>query len=171
MSDDVIPTANSKYWRGRVFRVPKGYEMAGPLSMARLGEEFLSIPKRTVPALVEKYLDELETGKTEDWCQCKWHIHPDDTEIKAGHCRNCNHPNATHKPEPDQYGNTNYPCTLEESEDECPCMNYQGRRQRRIDDEPLCPVHSKLGLILGFYEWLFPKEEEKPTHSECVDHD
>lgn len=171
MSDDVIPTANSKYWRGRVFRVPKGYEMAGPLSMARLGEEFLSIPKRTLPALVEKYLDELETGTTDEWCQCKWHVHPDDTEVKAGHCRNCTHPNTDHE---NKSSKDTFPCMYDNGEDNgfvCSCVNYQGRRQRRMDDEPLCPVHSKLGLILGFYEWLFPKEEEKPTHSECVNHD
>jgi len=155
-----IPINQAKFFKGRHFIVPSGYEQPGGSVSPNLGDEFLSVPKKEIPDLVKKYIDAMEIGTTEEWCQCKWHIHPDDTEIKSGHCRNCNHPNKTHKTQTDQYSNTIYPCTNEDQNgdwiDFCPCQNYQGRRQRRIDDEPLCPVHNKLGLILGFYEWLFP---------------
>lgn len=139
------------------------------------GIEFLSLPKNDIRSMVAKYIDAMETGTTEEWCQCRWMIHPDDVDIKAGQCRNCRHSNVDHIKEA-PHDDTS-PCTaIVGDEDECPCTDYQSRRVRRLDDEPLCPVHSKQGLILGFYEWVFgdagkqdPVEEDLRSPNEWLD--
>ena len=139
-----------------------------------MGEQELSLPKNDIPALVRRYIDELESGTTEEWCQCKWLIHPDDVDIKAGQCRNCLHMNIYHTKQ--ESHNDTRPCVATVGEGTCPCTDYQSRRVRRIDDETLCPVHSKQGLILGFFEWRFgdkgkpdPVEEDLRSPNEWLD--
>ncbi len=86
-----------------------------------------------IPHLVNTYVAKLETEESAEWCKCLWRIHPDDVKIRVGHCRICNeakkHPiHANH--------------------------NFAGIRRVRVDNHPLCPVHTKEGLIVGFVEWL-----------------
>jgi hypothetical protein len=46
--------------------------------------EFISIPEKELPELVERYVRAMETQRTDDWCRCEWTIHPDDTELPKG---------------------------------------------------------------------------------------
>lgn len=160
---DEIHTNYARFFQGRHFRVPMGYEPLGGSSSARLGAEFLSLPKGELPGMVNRYLEALETGTTEEWCQCMWQVHLDDVDVQIGHCRDCLHPQAGHT----------LPKHPLDDPDECLCCGsngYRSRRTRRIDDEPLCPVHSKPGLILGFFEWAFGPEAKPDPPEKCTPH-
>jgi hypothetical protein len=128
----------------RFFHVPAQYQLPGPQGTP-VGTEFLALPKRDIPMLVARYLTMIETGTTEDWCQCVWSTHPDDVDIKAGQCRDCLHANSVHN-----YGEENN-C----SKEDCFCTGYRSRRVKKISEAQECPVHTKTGLIMGLYEYLF----------------
>lgn len=106
-----------------------------------------SIPMKQIPELVTKYCAALETGKTLDWCNCEWAVHPHDIDIEEGVCRTCGAIESSH-------GNF--------IAGELPLGHYyKSRRMRLKEVNPQCPVHTKEGLILGFYNWVFqpPKQE------------
>lgn len=103
---------------------------------------FLTLAKEQLPDLVTHYINALETGPSDEWCKCIWEIHPDDLEIRADCCRNCNDLRDYH---------TISACKV----DDCNCTQFQGKRMRRKDDHPMCPAHSKTGLVLGFFEWVY----------------
>lgn len=87
---------------------------------------------RNTVDMVEQFVDALETGITEEWCLCKWRIHPDDQGGKIGHCVFCGMNRNGHVAK-------NH--------------NYRGVRKVRVDDHPHCPLHTKEGLILKYLEW------------------
>lgn len=102
---------------------------------------FFGITPENIPHLVNTYVGLLETEESADWCKCVWRIHPDDQDAKPGRCRKCNlapasvvHNGASPIPE------NNHP--------------FAGIRRVRVDNHPMCPVHTKEGLIAGFVEWL-----------------
>lgn len=111
------------------------FRIVAPVEEAS-GMEFLSIPKMRIPEMADQYIAWIETEVTDKWCKCIWALHPDDTDVNEGECRICNRPeNAIH---------------VEHS--------YRGRRKRRVEEHPQCPVHTRVGLVLGFFEWLFSPE-------------
>lgn len=101
-------------------------------------QTFVGITPETLPHLVNTYVAQLETEESAKWCKCLWRVHPDDQGIKPGHCRGCgeSRKDKIHQPMNDQ----SHP--------------FYGVRKVRVDDHPLCPVHTKEGLIVGFVEWL-----------------
>lgn len=56
---------------------------------------------------------------------------------------------------------------VEETEEWCRCewqihpddlLKPKGsRRKRRVDDAPDCPIHTKEGMIIYFFEWVFTR--------------
>lgn len=78
---------------------------------------FLSLPVRDVPFLAEKYLNMVETERTNRMCRCEWIIHPDDLDKPEGK-----------------------------------------RRIARGAQAANCPVHTKLGFLLYFFDWAFLSE-------------
>lgn len=104
--------------------------------------EFISIPSMDIPALAEKYIAAMETEASADWCRCEWVIHPDDTEVKAGTCRECGERkgsdahNKIDEIDPDRH-------------------HFKGKRMRRGDEASDCPVHTRAGLVIYFFEWVF----------------
>jgi hypothetical protein len=109
---------------------------------------FLTLAKEQLPDLVTHYINALETGTSDEWCKCVWQIHPDDQETKSDCCRVCGNNADDHfqiQPNDHALGVLNVPV----------CTSFKGRRMRRIDDHPMCPAHSKTGLVLGFFEWVY----------------
>lgn len=88
--------------------------------------------------LIVRYVAAMETEESADWCKCTWVWHPDDQGIKPGHCRECRKPQ-DHKVH-----------SVENAEG---FHFYQGIRRRRMDDHPMCPVHTREGMIAHFFDW------------------
>lgn len=88
---------------------------------------------------VAEFVTKLEVEETHKWCKCLWRIHPDDQGIKLGLCRECSGSISAliHK----DIGADNY-------------HTFRGIRRVRVDDHPLCPVHTREGLLVGFIEWV-----------------
>lgn len=99
--------------------------------------QFINLPKANIPDLVIKYIAELETGDTEIWCRCSWEFHPDDIGKQLGNCRECG---ASKIASGHQLGGAAY-------------HEFMGIRKRRVDTETTCPVHTKEGMLLYFFEW------------------
>jgi hypothetical protein len=102
--------------------------------------DWLALPKRDVPELVARYIAAMETEESAEWCRCLWAVHPDDQEIKKGHCRECNQPQKadvhTVNADPDVH-------------------KFKGKRMRKADEHPQCPVHTREGMVMYFLEWAF----------------
>lgn len=49
--------------------------------------EFLALPVSEIPFMVRKYIDMVETERTNRLCKCEWIVHPDDTEKPMGERR------------------------------------------------------------------------------------
>lgn len=91
--------------------------------------------------LVNRYVAAMETEHSKDWCRCVWAVHPDDQNIKRGHCRLCNQsPNARDH----NVANTDVIATDH---------TFKGKRMRKVADHPECPVHTREGFLLYFFEW------------------
>jgi hypothetical protein len=103
-------------------------------------EETMHMSKDEIPGLVDRYTMAMELGNTTDWCSCQWILHPDDLRVSEGCCRICLQPMED--------------LVHDQSDKLLERHAYQGRRMRRGDQNPLCPVHTKEGLILGFFEWV-----------------
>lgn len=123
-----------------------------PINGNPFGMEYLALPKLDIPRLAAKYFAAMETGETEDWCRCPWQIHPDDQEMKKGECRECGASSGHGKvmvhddpPLGQEYDSRFH--------------KFSGRRMRRTDDEPTCPVHTKEGMLLYFFEWAFDQHD------------
>lgn len=105
---------------------------------------YLALPHRDIPALVVEYVAAMETQETNDWCRCEWIIHPDDVKVADNACRECGHErthdihNADREPHYDHA--------------------FRGKRMRRGDQAPDCPVHTKEGFLMYFFEWVFTRE-------------
>lgn len=96
-------------------------------------------PPEEMKDKVKAYVKFIETQPTTETCGCVWTTHPDDTEVKPGDCRVCGVPMTEHL-ETLEPGNENH--------------KFAGRRTRLIDENPECPVHTKEGFLLGFFEWV-----------------
>lgn len=110
--------------------------------------KYLGLTKEEIPVLVAEYVSAIETQETDKWCRCTWVTHPDDVEIIDYHCRLCNlkKDDAAH----DVEGLFSYMPGIHQ---------FKGKRKRKIDDDPTCPVHTKEGFLLYFFEWVFTREE------------
>lgn len=99
--------------------------------------DYISLPLKDIPELVTRYVMAVETQETDEWCRCEWIIHPDDLLIVDYRCRECNR-----------------------SRDDAIHLDHQfrGKRKRRGDQHPECPVHTKEGFLLYFFEWVFTRE-------------
>lgn len=141
--------ANYRYCRERksqTFVVPGSNVAIGELNQDTL---YLSLLKKDIPQLAADYVKELEAGTTKDWCKCEWIVHPDDAEIQAMHCRDCNHPARYHLTKDIDAAFIPGPCT------ECECIEYKDRRVRRGEENSECAIHTKKGFILGFFLWVY----------------
>lgn len=116
-----------------------------PLSgQAASNTMFISLPQGDILRLVERYIAAMETEESEFWCRCEWIIHPDDVSIKRGNCRDCNMPRnaVAHQPnELEWQSDADHP--------------FKGIRKRRGDEDATCPVHTREGLVIYFFEWIF----------------
>jgi hypothetical protein len=115
-----------------------------PLIDRGAATEYISLPAGDIPELAARYATAVETEQTSDWCRCEWIIHPDDVKVERLHCRLCDEPknHILHKglPEDKQYTQSH---------------DFKGVRMRRGDQAPDCPVHTKEGFLIYFFEWVF----------------
>lgn len=119
--------------------------------------EYYSLPVEQLPELVIEYVAAMEIQRTNEWCKCQWLIHPEDVDLDIHNCRTCHHPRALHTEMEGMEG-----CTKQDDEApdtvECQCEGWVDppkRRLRRGDTHALCPVHTKEGFLLHFFEWVF----------------
>lgn len=122
--------------QGRV--LPPSAQVTEPCS-------YISIPALDIPGLADAYIAAMETQNTNDWCRCEWIIHPDDVNVSANHCRECGE-KKEHDVHFSQYGEHDFMRHY-----------FRGKRMRRGDQAPDCPVHTKEGLIIYFFEWVFTR--------------
>jgi hypothetical protein len=118
-----------------------------PSEQILFDEPYFFLPKTKVPALVEEYVNKIETERTNNWCKCEWIIHPDDVDIQLDVCKKCGQHDS----------NGDHVLGLNELREVHEFVTPK-RRMRRGAQHPQCPVHTKEGFILGFFESLFPKE-------------
>lgn len=116
------------------------------------GIEFFSIPVNNVPRMASEYVSALETGETLTWCKCEWIIHPDDQNIDTTICKDCGHSLDLYFGEEEHLNGHKFCHAFECGHDGCAPKR---RRMRRGAVDMTCPVHTKEGLILGFFEWVF----------------
>ncbi len=124
-----------------------------------LDTEWFSLAKAHIPDAVKEYIHLLETGETKAWCKCPWILHPDDVNIPEGMCVHCGK---------EQETNFHDVGAIIDSEAvDKGFHRFQGRRIRRDlnNENPECPVHTKEGFILGFFEHLFKDQDEAPHTS------
>lgn len=94
-----------------------------------------------VPALAKAYSAAIEVEKTNDWCRCKWIIHPDDTAVARNRCRECGEkPTDEIHQGLDILGGCGH--------------RFRGARMRKGDQAWDCPVHTKEGFIIYFFQWV-----------------
>lgn len=124
-----------------------------------------TLHKLAIPELAEEYVSNMETERTNDWCKCEWLVHPEDEGIDPTVCSACGHPRALHKGLPDEP----MACTKriergkysETPSATCVCEDWVDppkRRLRRGETHPECPIHTKEGFLLGFFEWLAKRD-------------
>lgn len=139
--------------KGTRYDEERGYSIRelSPLNGSAVDLEYLALPKRDIPKLAEKYFAAMETGLTEDWCRCPWVVHPDDRDVKPGECREC----GAFK------GGPIHEFAELQFHDNGDLANHKfvGRRMRRTDDAPECPVHAKEGMLLYFFEWAYNQHD------------
>lgn len=131
----------------------KTFLVKAPSAETGFGTEYLSLPKADIPALVTEYVQKLETGLTSEWCKCEWILHPDDSDVGEDQCRECLHAKSAHEDKEiiseDGKHFHHKPC------EKCGCPDFKARRLRPGTPDDTCPVHSKEGRILGFFEYVF----------------
>lgn len=115
--------------------------------------EFFSLPKNNIPRMATEYVGALETGETLTWCKCEWILHPDDEGIDITVCKDCGHSlDLFFEESVPVMGLTKFCHAFECGHEDCAPKR---RRMRRGAVDMTCPVHTKEGLILGFFEWVF----------------
>lgn len=124
--------------------------MTNPLFKNGLVDGVFHLCKKTIPNYVTDYITALETGESKEWCKCEWIIHPDDEKVPAGMCRICGWDRASRNHHVDNND----------------AHSFVGRRMRPGAPDLICPVHTKEGLILGFFEWIADQTEPDKCH-EC----
>jgi hypothetical protein len=117
------------------------------------GTDFITLPKANIHDLADKYIYWIETSPTTLTCKCEWVIHPDDDLIAEGECRICMLPkeNAYH---------------LQLGEGDQDNHVFRPRRLRLKEEDPMCPVHNKVGRVAGFFEWLAMVHKEQDGNPE-----
>lgn len=111
---------------------------------------YVTVDTRTLSEKVSEYVAAMEQQRTNDWCKCEWIVHPADEKLDIHNCGNCHHPQLLHITDE---ANDEYRCT---SSVGCKCNHWADppkRRMRRGDQDPECPVHTKEGFLLGFFDW------------------
>jgi hypothetical protein len=106
---------------------------------------YLFMDVKDIPARVQEYIHQLETELTNKWCKCEWIIHPDDVNLAVNECRKCHHHEVDHMIDK---GNGNY-----EACHDCSCTQFAGRRVRKGETNMQCPVHTREGFLLGFFDF------------------
>jgi hypothetical protein len=146
--------------------------MINPLFKNGLVDGVFHLKKADIPEMVKEYVSQMETQRTNDWCKCEWIIHPDDVELDIHNCANCHHPRIRHIQQIGTESISHCNVIIEVADglgegvsdyDQCPCVTWidpPKRRMRKGDQNPECPVHTKEGFLLGFFEWVF-KDKEK----------
>lgn len=107
--------------------------------------KFVTIAQEDIRNLVFKYIGQLETEVSEKWCKCLWAFHPDDQDLKPGACRECG---GIRRAQPHDKES---PYSRANPEHYHP---FSGKRMRRVDDHPECPVHTREGMVMHFFEWV-----------------
>lgn len=98
--------------------------------------------KAALPNLAYRFAQHIESAPSDQTCICGWMIHPDDSDIQPGCCRICGLQESSHTAEdPEVY-----------SADVGP-HEFKGRRKMLKEHNEMCPVHTKMGFLLGFIEW------------------
>lgn len=116
--------------------------------------DYLSVPKVDIPEWAKRYVDYLDTSVTQEVCKCEWVAHPEDLAIRPLCCRECKHPREKH-------GVSGFCSDVIKWDDAidgphaCECASYVPRRVRMGDMNEHCPVHSPIGRIMGFFEFVF----------------
>lgn len=103
-----------------------------------VGTVYLSIPKEDIPRLAAEYCEKLETEPSDKWCNCDWALHPDDENLGPTQCSICAVEKENHIPEIGSFDH-----------------NFRGRRKRLVNNNETCPVHTREGRIMGFFDWVF----------------
>ena len=117
--------------------------MTNPLFKNVLADDVFHLCKKTIPDYVTAYTTALETEETNRWCKCEWLVHPDDEKVLAGMCRICGRDRTSRNHHVDNND----------------AHSFVGRRMRPGTPDLICPVHTKEGLILGFFEWIANQTE------------
>lgn len=127
---------------------PANFQVSIPLDHDVSVPEYLAVVKRDIPRWAQEYVDHVDTATTEEICKCTWDCHPDDLKIRPLHCRDCEHPRDKH----DDSG-------CNDNDGNCICVHYSPRRVKLGDHNPACPVHSPVGRIMGFFEYIFTQQD------------
>ncbi len=137
----------SLFGRKKQFELREGgavVQSLPPLSGEPAEHEFIAIPKKDIPALAEKYFAAMETEQSADWCSCLWRIHPDDQGIKKGNCRSCGL----------ALGSVVHRGLGPEDKNHL----FRGIRKQKVDNHPTCPVHTREGMLIHFFDWIFHEQ-------------
>lgn len=89
-------------------------------------------------ASVNKYVKFLEVSPSTEVCFCFWAVHPEDRMVPPGMCRECGHTAQAHA----------------EGIAGLEVHPFRSSRKRLVEQNPLCPVHTKEGLVIGYLKWL-----------------
>lgn len=142
----------------------KAFKMIPDREIPEANQEFYSLPVDKLPDMVIEYVSAMETQRTNDWCKCQWILHPEDVDLDIHNCGRCHHPRALHTEMEGMEGCTKqFGESVESGEPwiECRCEGWVDppkRRMRRGDNHPLCPVHTKEGFLIGFFNWLYKED-------------
>lgn len=132
-----------------------------PLYAMGLMDRF-EIPKGIIPGLVSEYIKHIEMDPTEETCQCIWEVHPDFVDVDVTKCAHCGHLEGEHF-ESGCYADDSTVIPdrewirgTEREARPCNCKGFvKPKRLKRLKDTvDTCPVHTKEGLVLGFFEWI-----------------
>jgi hypothetical protein len=112
--------------------------------MSENGTEFFAVPKDQLPDLAKRYIQWIEMSPTKETCKCEWAVHPDDAGVDVTLCRFCGLTEDEHS-------------QAATGSDVVVCDEFRAatRRLRMKEEHPLCPVHTKVGRLTGFFEWVF----------------
>lgn len=126
--------------------VPHDPAIGGTTPMAAVHElsACVSIPLDGLTDKAAEFASIVRKGLSAEWCKCVWTLHPEDTDVPEGKCREClgAQDEVVHSPNSDEFHHS-----------------YRGRRKRMVQEHPLCPAHTAGGLVLGFLQWLNPEDE------------
>jgi len=106
--------------------------------------QYAAINTKDLAVWADRYLSAMETEESKNWCRCEWIVHPDDTRVKPGTCRECGGP-------PSAIVHHGLPEDFEQRL----AHHYKGKRMRRGDQASDCPVHTREGFLIYFFTWVF----------------